>query len=154
MLNFNDIASTKVEDVKKVPLPPAINYRWAVTKLPTIRDFKGSDGTEYQSVDFPCRVVAPLDEFDEADYPGKPTDIVQSVSFMFDKSDEIAFQKMQNRLKKFLLEHLKVGNESMSFKELFNEAVNAQFIAPIVWRPSKNDPEDFNANIGNTAPLD
>lgn len=154
MFNFNEIANTKVEEVKKVPLPPAINYRWAVIKLPTIRDFSGNDGTEYQSIDFTCRVVAPVDEFDPADYPGEITSIVQTLSFLFDKSDEVAFTKVQNRLKRFLLEHLKVGDPSMSFKELFNESVNAQFIAPIVLRPSKNDPEDFNANIGNTAPLD
>jgi len=154
MLNFNDVANQKVEAVEAVPLPPVATYRWAVTKLPSIRDFSGKDGTEYQSVEFPVRVVAVADDADVSDYKGEITDIRQNLSFMFNKSDEVAFLQMQNRLKKFLLEHLKVGNEAMSFKELFNESVNQQFLAPITWSPDKNNPEEMRANIGRTAPLD
>lgn len=154
MLDFNSIANTKVEDVKAVPLPPVGHYRWRVTKLPTIRDFSGKDGTEYQSVDFAVQVVAPLEDVEPAEYAGELTDIRQSLGFLFNKADETAFIRMQNNLKRFLLEHLQVGDESMSFKELFNASVNAQFVAPIQWTPNKNDPEQMNANIGRTAPLE
>lgn len=154
MLNFNDVANQKVEAVEAVPLPPVATYRWAITKLPSIRDFSGKDGTEYQSVEFPVRVVAVADDADVSDYKGDITDIRQNLSFMFNKSDEVAFLQMQNRLKKFLLDHVKVGNPDMSFKELFNESVNQQFLAPITWSPDKNNPEEMRANIGRTAPLD
>lgn len=154
MLNFNDIANTKVADVEAVPLPPVGTYRWAVVKLPSIRDFKGNDGTEYQSVEFPIRVVAPMEDVDPSGYAGELSEIRQNLSFMFNKSDEVAFLQMQNRLKKFLIQHLKVGTESMSFKELFNESVNQQFLAPITWVPNKNDAEVMNVRVGNTAPLD
>jgi hypothetical protein len=153
-LNFNDIANTKVADVEAVPLPPQGTYRWRITKLPSIRDFKGGDGTEYQSVEFPIQVVAPMEDVDPSDYKGNLADIRQNLSFMFNKADEVAFVQMQNRLKKFLSSHLKVGNEDMSFKELFNESVNQQFLAPITWAPDKNDPEVMRVRVGNTAPLD
>jgi hypothetical protein len=154
MLNFNDVAKTKVEAVEAVPLPPVGTYRWAITKLPTIRDFKGGDGTEYQAVEFPIQVVAPSDDVDASEYKGNLTDIRQNLSFMFNRSDEVAFLQMQNRLKRFLINHLKVGGEDESFNELFNKSVRQQFLAPITWAPDKNDPEVLRVRLGNTAPLD
>jgi hypothetical protein len=155
MFNFNEIANTKVADVKPVPLAPVGTYRWRVTKLPVIRDFTSSkDGIEYQSVDFPVQIVAPLEDVDPSEYPGELTDIRQTVSFLFDKKDEVAFARAQNNVKRFMVEHLKAGDEDMSFKELMNNSVNQQFIAPIQWKPRRNDPEQLEANIGRTAPLD
>lgn len=154
MLNFNDIASTKVAEVEAVPLPPIGTYRWAITKLPTIRDFKGNDGTPYQAIEFPIRVVAPMEDVDASEYKGELSDIRDRLTFMFNQNDEVAFLQMQNRLKRFLTQILKVGNEDMSFKELFNEAVNNQFLAAITWAPDKNDPEIMRVRVGNPAPLD
>lgn len=154
MLNFNDIASTKVAEVEAVPLPPVGTYRWAVTKLPTVRDFNGGDGTPYQSVEFPIRVVAPMEDVDTSDYKGDVTGIMDRLSFMYNRNDEVAFLQMQNKLKRFLVHILKVGNEDMSFKELFNEAVNQQFLAPINWVPDNKDPEVMRVRVGNPAPLD
>lgn len=154
MFNFEDIANLPVGDVKPVPLPPVGTYRWRVSALPKTRDFTGRDGTEYQSVEFPVQVVAPLDDVDPADYPGDLTEIRQTVSFMFDKSDEVAFTRAQNAVKRFLVATLQCGDDSQPFRELFNNAVNQQFIAPIQWKPRKDDPEVSDAVIGRPMPLD
>lgn len=152
--NFNEIANTKVADVEAVPLPPTGHYRWRVTKIPSFRDFTSKDGREFQAVDFPVQVVAPMEDVDPGEYKGDLTEIRQNLSFMFEKTDEVGFIRAQNNIKRFILEHLQVGDESMSFKELFNASVNQQFIAPIQWTPNKNNPEEMNANIGRTAPLE
>lgn len=152
--NFNDIATQKLEEVKKVPLPPIGTYRWMITKLPSIRDFKGKDGTEYQSVDFPCQVVAPLEDVDIAEYPGDVTDIRQTLSFMFNKSEEVAFIQAQNQVKRFLVETLQCVGEDASLKEGFNASVKKQFLAPINHVPDKNDDSIIRANIGRPMPLD
>lgn len=154
MLDFNTVAVTKMEDVKAVPMPPVGTYRWRVAKLPTIREFKGQDGTEYQSVEFPVQVVAPMEDVDASDYPGTLTDIRQNLSFMYNRADEVAFAQMQNQLKRFLVDHLKCCDASVSLKEGMNASVNQQFLAPLNVAPDKNDPEILRARIGRTAPLD
>lgn len=152
--NFNDIATQKLEEVKKVPLAPVGTYRWMITKLPTIRDFKGNDGTEYQAVDFPVQVVAPLEDVDVTEYPGDVTDIRQTLSFMFNKNDEVAFIQAQNQVKRFLVDTLQCVGEDASLKEGFNAAVKKQFLAPINHNVDKRDESIIRANIGRAMPLD
>lgn len=153
MLDFNTVAVTKMEDVKAVPMPPVGTYRWRVAKLPTIREFS-ANGVDYQSVEFPVQVVAPMEDVDASDYPGSLTDIRQNLSFMYDRNDEVAFAQMQNQLKRFLVDHVKCCDASASLKEGMNASVNQQFLAPLNVAPDKKDPEILRARIGRTAPLD
>lgn len=152
--DFKDIAKTKLDEVKAVPLPPVGTYRWVITKLPSIRDFKGKDGTEYQSMEFPCQVVQALEDVDPSTYPGDVTEIRQNLSFMFDKNDEVAFVQAQNRIKNFFTKILQCVGEDASIGEGMNASVKAQFIAPITWSPDKNDESIMRAQMGRTAPLD
>ena len=154
MLDFNQSANTKLDAVEAVPMPPHGNYVWRVTKLPTTREFSGNDGTNYQSVEFPVQVVRALDDVDISDYKGKITDVRQTLSFMYNRDDEVAFAQFQNRLKRFLSKHLKCCEETDSFAVGLNASVGQQFMAPLNIAPDKRDPEVLRANIGNTAPLD
>lgn len=152
--DFKEIAKTKLDEVKKVPLPPVGTYRWVITKLPAIRDFKGGDGTEYQSVEFPVQAVQALEDVDVTEYPGEISEIRQSLSFMFDRNDEVAFIQAQNRVKNFLVNILQCVGEDASLAEGFNASVKKQFLAPITWTPDKKDESIIRANIGRVAPLD
>lgn len=152
--DFKDIAKTKLEEVKTVPLPPVGTYRWVITKLPAIRDFKGADGTEYQSMEFPVQAVQALEDVDVSEYPGEISEIRQNLSFMFDKNDEVAFIQAQNRIKNFFTKILQCVGEDASVAEGMNASVKKQFLAPINWTPDKKDDSVIRANIGRTAPLD
>lgn len=153
MLNFNDVANTKMEDVKAVPLPPIGTYRWQIMKLASIREFQGGDGTPYQSVEFPIRVVAPGDDVDVSSYEGKIEDYRDRLSFMYNRQDEAAFIAFQNQLKKFFVTVLGCVDEKASLSEGINASVNQQFLAPITWAPDKKDPEIIRAQVGRAAPL-
>lgn len=152
-LDFKSIANKKPTEIEKVPLPPVGTYEWQIMKVPDIRDVK-SDKGEWEAVEFSVRAVAPMDNVDMSDYKGKLDSIMNRVSFMFDKNDEVNFQKTENRLKKFLQEHVKCWDDDMSLSEGLNAAVGGHFLGDLTWAPDKNSPGDFNANIGKTAPLD
>lgn len=154
-VNFNDIANQKLQEIEPVPLPPVGTYRWVVTKLPVQDAFTSKkSGVEYDRINFLVKAVAPMEDVDVTDYKGKVTDITDRVTFMFDKSDEVNFQRSLNRLKNFLTNHLKCCDENSSIKEGLNASVNAQFLGVIQHRPDEQDPTVVRAQIGNTAPLD
>lgn len=150
-LDFASIASKPVSEIEKPPLPPVAHYNWAITKLPEQRTT--ADGA-WDVVDFQLRCVGVCDDFEPDDYKGDPTKITQRLSFMFDKNDEAKFDQTLWGLKKFLIQHCKVGDEEMTVGQLLNESVNAQFMANIVWKQDRNDNEVMHANIGKTAPLE
>lgn len=150
-LNFADVASKKVAEIERPALPPVGTYRFAVTKLP--EQTESSDG-KWDIVNFSVRAMEAMDDVDMEDYKGEVTNIIQSVRFMFNKEDEVEFEKSLYRLRTFMEKHLGVGDESMSLSQMMNETVNAQFLGTIAWRQDKNDPEVFHANISRTAPLD
>jgi hypothetical protein len=154
MLDFKEIAKTKLEEVKAVPLLPVATYRWQVEKLPEIRDITGADGTEYQAVEFPIICLAVADDTDVSEFPADIKGQRQRLSFMFNKSDEKAFAQTQNQIKTFLVEHLKCVGPDASFVEGFNAAVKQQFLAGITHREDKKNPGVFRENVGRTAPLD
>lgn len=153
MVDFASIANKKLADVERPPLPPIGHYSWAVIKLPELSE--SGDG-RWEILNFPVRATAALDDVDPEELAayGKVENIVQSHRFMFSKEDETEFKKTEYRLRKFLEDHLKCGDESMSLNEAINASLNAQFVAPIVHRQDKNDPELFHANLGSTAPLE
>lgn len=150
-LNFADIANKKMSDIEAVPLPPVGHYRWKIMKLPEITTT--TDG-KWDILRIPVRAVEAVDVEDIADYKGDVSKIMQTVSFMFDKTDEVEFMKSLNRVKTFFSKHVKCCEENDEIKVAINNSVGQEFMGQIVWKVDKNDAEQMFANIGKTAPLD
>lgn len=150
-LNFADVATQKVEDIEKAPLPPIGVYRFKVTKLP---ETKTSANEEWDILNFLVRAQEAVDVEDIADYKGEISGIMNRVSFMFNRNDEVAFAKTLDRLRTFLEKHLKVADSGMSVKEALNASVGAEFLGTIGWRADKQNEGDYQADITRTAPLD
>lgn len=150
-LNFSDVASKKLADIERPPLPPIGTYRWAVTKLP--ESTISADG-KWDILNFPVRAVEAMEDVEMDGYKGDVNNIIQSVRFMFNKEDEVEFEKTLDRVKTFLIKHLQCGDEADALNVAINNSVNQQFLAPIVWKQDKQDLDIFHANIGKTAPLD
>lgn len=151
MPNFNDIANRKPEEIERPPLPPVGTYRWRILKLP---ESSTSNDGKWDILNFSVRAMEALPDVDLEGYKGEVTNILQSVRFMFNKEDEVEFEKSLDRLKTFLMKHLKCWEDGEEMRIGLNNSVGQEFLAPIVWRQDKEDPEIFHANIGKTAPLD
>lgn len=150
VMNFNDVAKTKIADIERPPLPPQGTYRWAITKVPASTT---SPDNKWDYCDFALRAMEALDA-DMSDYKGEVNGITMQLRFIFDKNDEVKFGQTMFRLRNFLENHAKCADDKMSLAEALNASVNAQFLAPITWNPDKDDKTLFYANIGKTAPLD
>ena len=150
-INFADVASKKMDEVERPPLPPVGTYRWQITKLP---ESTTSGNGEWDIVNISVRAVEALDDVDMSDYKGEVTNIMQSVRFMFNKQDEVEFEKSLFRFRTFLEKHVQCAEPDMSIAQAMNAAVNQQFLGTIAWRQDKEDAELFHANISRTAPLD
>lgn len=152
MPNFADIASKKLAEVERPPLPPVGTYRWRVTKLP--EQTKVGQDDMYEVVTFHVQAQEALDNVDMADYKGEVNGIFNRVQFMFDTTDEAKFDQTMFRLRTFLERHLKVADESMSINEGLNASAGAECLGDIAWRQDKNDNEMFYAEIRKTAPVE
>ncbi len=150
-LNFADVASKKVADVERPPLPPVGTYRWAITKLPS--HVTSGDG-KWDILTVPLRALEALDDVDMSDYKGDVKDIVNSKRFMFNKEDETEFEKTLYQVRTFFEKHVKCAQEGDTIGQMLNNSVNQQVLGSITWNQDKNDPELFHANIGRTAPIE
>lgn len=150
-LNFADVAAKKIDDVERPPLPPVGTYRFSITKLPETTE--SQDGS-WEILTFSVRAVEALDDVDMSDYKGEVTNILQNVRFMFNKNDEMEFEKTLYRLKQFLEQHVQCASDGDTIAQALNASVNGQFLGTIAWRQDKNDAENFFANISRTAPLE
>lgn len=153
MPNFNEIASKKVEDVERPPLPPVGTYRFRVMKVP---ESTKSQDEKWEFVRFPCKVVEALDNVEVGDYPGEIGNIMLSKAFVFDTQDEAAFETTLFNLRQFCEKHLRCVEEGMSIAEMMNASINAEFLGDVRWKQDKRDEtgETFNAEIGRTAPVE
>lgn len=153
MVDFASIASKKIEEVERPPLPPVGDYRFRVTKLPTSTK-SGDEAWEF--LRFVCKVVEPLDNVDTTDYPGDLSNAVLSKSFVFNSNDEAAFEQTLFNLRQFCEKHLMVAIPGMTIAEMINATVNAEFIGSVRWQQDKRDEsgETMNAEIGRTAPVE
>lgn len=154
-LNFASIATKKFEEIERAPLPPSGTYRFVVSKLPEVRDQGQWDVVDFTGTAVEAMVVDP--EALDAYLSGNQANIKKIVlrkSFMFDKQDAVAFQATENNLKRFLIDHLKCADESMSIKEGLNASLNCPFIGTVVHKQDKEDKEVFHANLTKTAPID
>ena len=152
-INFSDIASKKVEDVERPPLPPVGTYRLRVMKIP---ESKKSQDEQWEFLRFTCKVLEALDNVETADYPGDINNIVLSKSFVFNSADEAAFETTLFQLRQFCEKHLRCVEEGMSIAEMINASVNSEFLGDVRWQQDKRDQsgETFNAEIGRTAPVE
>ncbi len=150
-LNFADVASKKMDEVERPPLPPVGTYRFSITKLP---ETNKSNDEVWEILTFNVRAVEALDDVDMSDYKGEVTNILQQVKFMFNTQDEVEFEKSLFRLRQFLEQHVQCADADMTIAQALNASVNQQFLGTIAWRQDKNDPENFFANISRTAPLE
>ena len=150
MLNFNDIASKKIEDIEKPPLPPIGTYRWQITKLP---ETTFSADEQWQFLAFPCRAVEATEDADMSDYNGDVKGIMSRVQFVFNRNDEAAFNQTVFRVRTFLEDHVKCATPTMSINEAINASVNQQFLGGFVHQLNKKT-DELNGQITKTAPLD
>ena len=150
-LNFADVASKKMDEVERPPLPPVGTYRFSITKLP---ETNKSNDEVWEILTFNVRAVEALDDVDMSDYKGEVTNILQQVKFMFNTQDEVEFEKSLFRLRQFLEQHVQCADADKTIAQALNASVNQQFLGTIAWRQDKNDPENFFANISRTAPLE
>jgi hypothetical protein len=148
-----DIAQKKVEEVEAPALAPVGTYRWRITKLPSTS--KSAD-EKWEFLRIPCKVVEALDNVDLADYKGDPSNILMSVSFVFNCEDEAEFEKTEWRMRQFFEKHVKCVEPGMTVAQMLNACVNGEFLGDVTWRQDKRDEsgETFQADISKTAPVE
>jgi hypothetical protein len=153
MVDFASIASKKVEEVERPPLPPVGTYRFRVMKVP---ESTKSQDEQWEFLRFNCRVVEPMDNVEISDYPGDVSNIMLSKSFVFNTQDEAAFETTLFQVRQFCEKHLQCVEPGMSIAEMLNNSVNAEFLGDVRWQQDKRDQsgETFNAEIGRTAPVE
>jgi hypothetical protein len=149
--NFADVANQKLADVERPPLPPVGTYRWSITKLPSATT--SNDG-KWDILTIPVRALEALDDVDMSDYAGEVTNITNSIRYMFNKEDQVEFEKTHFRVRTFFEKNVKCADEETTIGQAMNASVTQQFLGSIAWAQDKNDPEVFHANVARTAPLD
>jgi spermidine/putrescine-binding protein len=153
MVDFASIASKKVEDVERPPLPPVGTYRFRVMKVP---ESTKSQDEAWEFIRFLCRAVEATDNVELEGYKGDVNNIVLTKTFMFDTQDEAKFEQTLFQLRQFCEKHLQCVEPGMSVAEMLNATVNAEFLGDVRWQQDKRDQsgETFNAEIGRTAPVE
>lgn len=157
MPSFSDIANKKLSDTVKAPLPPAGTYKGIIKKVPEVRN----QGTQWEVVDFLIEAqeardvdTDSLEGFFAKSGSRNFSKIAVRKSFMFNKEDAVEFQKTENNLKRFLIDHLQCMSEDGSYKQGMAASLNCPVIFDIVWKPGTGDNADeFFANCGKTAPI-
>ena len=152
-INFADVASKRIEEVERPPLPPVGTYRFRVMKVP---ESTKSQDEAWEFLRFNCRAVEALDNVDTSDYKGDINNVMLSKSFVFNTQDEASFETTLFQLRQFCEKHLQCAEPGMTIAEMLNNAVNQEFLGDVRWQQDKRDQsgETFNAEIGLTAPVE
>lgn len=150
-LNFADVANKKMSDIEAPPLPPVGHYRWRISKLPEIVT---TPNGEWDILNVFVTAVEAVDVEDIADYKGDIHKIMNKVSFLFNKNDEVEFTKTLNQVKRFFVKHVKCAEEEDPINKVINNSVGQEFLGQLAWKADKLDAELFHANITKTGPLD
>ena len=154
-MNFNDVLSKRTNEIERPPILPPGTYVAKVAKPPET-DTKSSDKGNWDILDFTLLPVAATEDVDTealaAFGPLGPAS-AQRFSFMFNKDDELAFNRTLFNLKRFLLDHLQLsGDDNSSIKELLDQVVGTQCSIFVRWEADRNDPEIQYARIARTGP--
>ena len=155
-MDFSSALDTRVSDVQKPKVQPQGTYIWTVTKF-TISTVKSANG-EWDVIEFKVRAISAEEDVDAdelAEY-GDLKNALNRISFMFTKAADGDNERVQtqNRLKKFLVETLRVdGNDNpdATLKELLAASPNCQFMGRAVWRQVG---EDTYTDLKDPMPLD
>lgn len=154
-MNFMKALDVKIEAIERPPLPPVGHYVWEVSKPAVFGDM--ADG-KFDTLDFPCKAVEATADVDSDELKkfGGLKMVAQRVRFMFNNGDTEEDQanaaRSQFNLKTFLTNHLGIAGDGITLKEAIDMAQGRQFVAPIQYRPDKNNPEVVYAELGRTAP--
>lgn len=135
-MDFTSLLETNTGDIEKPLALPQGNYIWNVSKIPTRETSKNG---EWFIVEFPLQAVEAEDDVDPDDLEafGDVTQARNRLSFMFPTAEDRENDRKvaMNRLKKFLLEILKVNDgEDASLNELLDNSPNHQFLAQATHR--------------------
>jgi len=155
-MDFSAALDTRVSDVEKPKVQPQGTYIWTVTKF-AISRVKSANG-EWDVVEFKVRAVQAEEDVDHTELEefGDLKNAMNRISFMFTTAADGENERImsQNRLKKFLVETLRVDgsdNEDATLKELLAASPNCQFMGRAVWRPVG---EDTYVDLKDPMPLD
>lgn len=153
MVDFASIASKKVEEVERPPLPPVGTYRFRVMKVP---ESTKSKDEQWEFLRFNCRAQEAMDNVDVEAYPGDIVNVMLSKTFIFNTQDEAAFEQTLFQLRQFCEKHLRCVEPGQTVAEMLNNSVNQEFLGDVKWVQDKQDQsgETFNAEIGRTAPTE
>jgi hypothetical protein len=150
-----DFASTLEQPANDIPEPknlPQGTYIWAVSKVPAISQSKSG---EWDIVEFPIRTVSAEDDVDadEVEEFGPVAGQMGRISFMFptDPDKKNDHEKSMDRMKKFMLNTLQAGDDTMTMKELMAGSVNCQFLAIATHRIVG---DDVFLDVKNYSPID
>lgn len=150
MPNFSDILTRSAETIERPPLAPKGTYHMVVSG-----QAKKTERKEFEVIDFPMKAVRPTEEVDADDFKawgGKPDSITVRKSFLFNTTDQIAFDQTLFAMKSWLTDHLSL-DPTLSIKELMNAAVNKQCLGVLDYRPDSSNPEILYYNLSKTAPF-
>lgn len=156
MVNFNDIADTKIDDIERPPLVPIGSYICVVEKTPA-QDNVGQG--RFDTVDFILKVIQASEDVDLDDIKefekkgGSISEVRLRHRFMFNTEDEGAAKRSLYNLKRFLEDHLKVEGAA-SIREALATSVGHQCMVEVKWRPDQNDPEVQYPEVKRTAPVE
>lgn len=152
MASFADIATKRIADIERPPIPPKGMYRWQISKLPSLDQLNA----DYEKVSIMCKAVEAYDNVDADDLKafGGIKNIAIPLEFIFDKNDDTKFQQTLFRLRTFLERHAAVeGADEMSMTQALNASINASFDAELTHRADPKDTSVFYAQMGKTAPV-
>jgi hypothetical protein len=155
-MRFADIATKKLEETERPPLPPIGSYVMEVTAA-TITTRTSASGT-FDIIEFSLKGVSPLDDVDIDDLAkfGGAKGVIARHSFIFNTAptEELAFLQTENRLKKFVREHLLLPlDEAPDYSSIVALSKGRNVIVEIGHRPDKSEPDILYTEVKKTMPL-
>jgi hypothetical protein len=161
MVDFASLAAVKVEDLPEVKLMPMGTYIWSVDRIP---EQKPSASGASELINFRCRCVGPIDDFEDPDgldAYGSPAGEIRTLMFTFplnpyEDEDQKRFEQRQikaaQRVRRFLAVDVKA--EGTSIGEMLTNSVNCQFLGQIVHEVDNRNPDGPpQERLQGTAPL-
>jgi hypothetical protein len=156
-MNFTDSLDRRLEDVKRPPVLPVGHYVCAVFKHPDLEDFESKKtGVTFDRVTFTMSVLSPHDDVDPDELAafgnvsgGK---LRHTYLFSRDEDDKANYDRSMYNLKRFLSEHLGLGDD-MALNEALAASVGAQCLVEVKHRADPLNPEIVYDEAGRTAPL-
>jgi hypothetical protein len=152
MPDFREALKTKLEDIKRPPLLPNGTYQVQVKNYEILDEHQ-----DYQYLDFNLMVLAPyedtVDPEELQEFGSLP--VPRRHRFLFDKNDEKKFDASKYRVKRFLLDHLKVpASEDDELGTILEQAPGAACLVTFNRRTDKNDSAVEFENIQKTMPIE